>query len=47
MLKHELAAKCLISGTRNAHGQLACILAEDDNLLRRLCSQIFRSKGGS
>ena len=47
MLKYELAAKCLISGTRNAHGQLACILAEDDHLLRRLSSQIFSSKGGA
>ena len=45
MLKHELAAKCLIRGTGNAHGQLAYVLAEDDNILRRMSSQIFSSKG--
>ena len=47
MLKHELAAKCLISGTGNAHGQWARVLAEDDHLLRRLSSQIFSSNGGA
>ena len=47
MLKHELAAKCLISGMGNAHGQWARVLAEDDHLLRRLSSQIFSSNGGA
>ena len=47
MLKDELAAKCLISGTGNAYGQCARVLAEDDHLLRRISSQIFSSKGGS
>ena len=46
MLKHELAAKCLISGTGNAHGQCASVLAEDDHLLGRLSWQIFSSNGG-
>ena len=47
MLKHELAAKCLISGTGNAHGQWARVLAEDDQLLRIPSSQILSSKGGA
>ena len=46
MLKHELAAKCLISRTGNSQGQWARVLAEDDHLLGRLSWQIFSSNGG-
>ena len=46
MLKHELAAKCLISGTGNAQGQWARVLAEDDHLLGRLSWKISSSNGG-
>ena len=47
MLKHELAPKCLISGRRNAHGQWARGLAEDDHLLRTLSWKICSSNGGA
>ncbi len=38
MLKHELAAKCLISGTGNVHGEVWTVAQGPNSKARRLAS---------